>query len=162
MQKCTKKFFVCMLKSIFLFIHYFYLKYSVCCHFEKINEKKPWENKKNIYRYYCILNIKLKIMLYEPLMLNIVWKSERFGNLSLQSFHSPWKRIAFLNGKCIGTLSKWTVSCTFKNLTWEVFTWLNCTATLRLSLNILCLEKMLMYMEIYVLWNNVLYDPCRC
>ncbi len=49
--------------------------------------KKPWENK-NIYRWlYCIPNIKLKIMLYEPFMLNMVWKSiERFGNLSLEKY----------------------------------------------------------------------------
>ncbi len=42
-------------------------------------KKKPWENK-NIYRWlYFIPNIKLKIMLYEPFMLNRVWKStERF------------------------------------------------------------------------------------
>ncbi len=40
----------------------------------------------------------MKIMLYEPFMLNMVWKStEKFGNLSLESME-------FWNGKCAGTL----------------------------------------------------------
>ncbi len=49
--------------------------------------KKNLENK-NIYRcLYYIPNIKLKIMLYEPFVLNMVSKStETFGNLSLEKY----------------------------------------------------------------------------
>ncbi len=71
------------------FLVYMFFRGSVCCHFKKINgkKKKTWENK-NIYRWlYYIPNIKLKIILYEPFMLNMVWKStERFGNLSLEKY----------------------------------------------------------------------------
>ncbi len=71
---------VSWLKKKFMYCVYMY----VFCHFKKINEKKPWENI-FFYRWlYFIPNIKLKIMLYEPFMLNMVWKStERFGKLSL-------------------------------------------------------------------------------
>ncbi len=85
-----KKSFLCACKSLyFLFIYYFlqYIRDSVCCHFEKINEKKKPEKIKIFTDYYYIPNIKLKIMLYEPVMLNMVWKStERFGNLSLEKY----------------------------------------------------------------------------
>ncbi len=63
------------------------------CYFKKINEKQN----KNIYRWlYYIPNIKLKIMLYEPFMFNMVWKStESFGYLSLEKYE-----------KCVGTLQR--------------------------------------------------------
>ncbi len=32
--------------GIFYLFIIFYFRDSVCCHFEKINEKNPWENKK--------------------------------------------------------------------------------------------------------------------
>ncbi len=48
---------------------------SVCCHFEKINEK----NTEKIQMAVIYTKHKLTIMLYEPFMLNMVWKStERF------------------------------------------------------------------------------------
>ncbi len=40
MQKGTKKFCVHVKVYIFNLLIIFYYKYSVCCHFEKINEKK--------------------------------------------------------------------------------------------------------------------------
>ncbi len=49
----AQKSFLCACKSQYLFIIIFYLRDSVCCHFEKINEKiiiYIIENK-NIYRW---------------------------------------------------------------------------------------------------------------
>ncbi len=165
MQKGTKKFCVHVKVYIFNLLILFILNTLYVVTLRKSMKKNPEKIKKTFTDDYCILNIKLKIMLYEPLMLNIVCKStERFGNLSLQSFHSPWKRMAFWNGKCIRTLSKWTVSWTFKNLTWEVFTWLNCTSWG----NITSFTKYFMFgknADVHgnlCTLDNVLYDPCRC
>ncbi len=48
---------------------------SVCCHFEKINEK----NTEKTQMAVIYTKHKLTIMLYKPFMLNMVWKStERF------------------------------------------------------------------------------------
>ncbi len=68
-----------------MYVYIFYFRDYVC-YFKKINEKL-WENK-TIYRWlYYIPIIKLKIMLNEPFMLSMVWKSnERFGNLSLEKY----------------------------------------------------------------------------
>ncbi len=77
----------CVHEKVYFFI-LFYFRDSVCCHFDKSNDKNP-DKIKNIYRWlYYIPNIKVKIMLYEPyILLNVVWKStERFGNLSLEKY----------------------------------------------------------------------------
>ncbi len=77
----AQKSFLCACKSL-----YFFILGTLCVILRK-SMKKPWENK-NIYKWlYYIPNIKLKIMLHEPFMLNMVWKStERFVNLSLEKY----------------------------------------------------------------------------
>ncbi len=79
-----------------MYVLFFYFRDYVC-YFKKINEKLS-ENK-TIYRWlYYIPIIKLKIMLNEPFMLSMVWKSKRDLEIWV------WKSIEFLMEN-VGTLS---------------------------------------------------------
>ncbi len=70
--------------KVYFFIYFFYfiLGTTVCCHFDKSNDKNPDKIKIFTDDYY-IPNIKVKIMLYEPFFVKCglkiyreVWKFE--------------------------------------------------------------------------------------
>jgi len=77
-----------MKRSVYFFYYFILGALYVITSRRTMERKKKPEKMNNIYRLlYFIQNIKLKIMLYEPFMLNKVWKStERFENLSLKKY----------------------------------------------------------------------------
>jgi len=77
-----------MKRSVYFFYYFILGALYVITLRRTMERKKKPEKMNNIYRLlYFIQNIKLKIMLYEPFMLNKVWKStERFENLSLKKY----------------------------------------------------------------------------